>query len=308
MVAKLVPARYSGDVTQTTPLLSADAVRIDDGGPVLEELTVTTEGDNVAVVGAPRALYEAACGLRDTTAGALLVCGLAPREAARSGAVASAPVDAKVPARWTVLELARQSALLAGRGRRESERLAADATRAMQLEGHARARLGGADPAVRRAAMLSAAIATGAPVLLLEDFTPGLPDGAARALARLFVQAARGRRWALFAGRLALSSPLGLETDEAVLFVGGRFACASPPAELAARGRTFSVRTSAGEGGATFAGELRQRGATVESADAAGRAFTVTLAGELTTLDVLATARAAGVVVMELLPLSGAVA
>jgi ABC-type multidrug transport system ATPase subunit len=299
-----VPTGYSGDVTQTEPLLRAEGVRIDDRGPVLEQLTATTSGANVAVVAAPRALFEAACGLREVTTGTLRVCGLEPREAVRAAAIASAPVDVPVPARWNVLDFATESARLAGNGGRAGARLAAAALRAMQLEGHARTRLGPADPAVKRGAMLCAALATDAPALFVEDFTPGLPDGVARSLARMFVQACRGRRWALFAGRLSLSSPLGLEAEEALLFAGGRLACAGVPAEIATRERTFSVRTASAQ--SAFGDKLRERGAKVE-ADASGRALTVTMPDDLTTLDLVRIARDADVVVLELLPLSGAV-
>jgi ABC-type multidrug transport system ATPase subunit len=317
MVANAVPTRYSDEVTQTAspapaptpaPLLSAEGVRIDDHGPVLEQLTVATSGTNVAVVGAPRALFEAASGLRDVTAGSLRVAGLDPRDAVRAGALASAPVDAPMPARWKALDFAVENARLAGHGRTESARLAAQALRAMELDPKARTRLADADAAVKRAAMLAGALATQAPVLLVEDFTAGLPDGSARTLARLFVQACAGRRWALFAGRLALSSPLGLEAEEALLFAGGRFVCAGAPAEVAARDRTFSVRTAgAAEAAGAFADKLRERGAHVE-ADEAGRALTVTMPDDLSTLELVKLARTSDVVVLELLPLSGAVA
>jgi ABC-type multidrug transport system ATPase subunit len=162
-------------------------------------------------------------------------------------------------------------------------------------------RLGAADQAVKRAAMIAAALATGAGTLLVEDFTSGMPDAAARSLARLFVTACKGRRWILFAGQLALASPLGLHADEAWLFVDGRLVASGPPAEIATRDRCFSVRTR-GDGEA-LASRLRERGATVESdADC----LTVTLPEELTTLDLVRIATAQNVLVLELLPVSGA--
>lgn len=277
---------------------------MDDGGPAIERLTVETTGSNVAVVGAPRALFEAAAGLRPVTRGALRVAGLDPMDAIRSAAIASAPVDVPVPARWTLLDLVRENARLAGSGKREAERLATSALHALQLDKFAKTKLAVADLAVKRAAVLAAAIATGAPALFVEDFTPGLADGAARSLARLFVTACEGRRWVVFAGRLALSSPLGLHADEALLFAGGRFVCSGLPAEIASRERTYAVRT-AGEPEA-FAAKLRERGARVES-DAAG-ALTVTIPEDFTTHELVALAKAGGVVVLELLPLSGALA
>ncbi|HEY1959838.1 MAG TPA: hypothetical protein VGH28_29715 [Polyangiaceae bacterium] len=286
------------------PIFRAENVRIDAGGsPAIERLTFASSGSNVAFVGAPRALFEAACGLRAVTSGTLRIGGLEPREALALETIASAPADVPVPPRWTAMDLAIESARLAGHGRRDRRRLAEAAVHAMQLD--ARARLGAAALSVKRAALLAAAIATDAPLLVIEDFTPGLPDAEARALARVFVTAAKGRRWALFAGRLALSSPLGLEAEEAVLFSGGRFAYAGMPAEIATRERTFSVRTSGAAAG-VLADKLRERGADVD-ADESGRALTVTMPEGLTTLDLVTIARAADVVVVELQPLSGAV-
>lgn len=313
IVANGVPTRYSGDVSATEPLFRAEGLRIDDHGPVLENLTLATTGGNVAFVGAPRALFEAAAGMRDVTAGSLRVGGMDPRRAARQGALASAPADVAVPPRWTVLELALENARLAGHGRRDRQRLAIAAVNAMQLGERASTRLGGLELALRRAAILAAALATDAPELIVEDFTTGLADGAARALARTFVTAAKGRRWALFAGQLALSSPLGLEAEEAVLFAGGRFACAGLPADIATRERTFAVRTASADAAGTpdaplaFADKLRARGAAVD-ADETGRALTVTIPDGFSTLELVTLARAEGVVVMELQPLSGAVA
>ncbi len=297
-----MPTRYSDDVI----LFRAENVRVDDGAPVVEGLTFSSAGQNVAFVGAPRALFEATAGVRAITSGKLLVGDLDPREALRENRLASAPADTPLPPRWTVLDLAVENARLAGHGRRDRARLAAGAVHAMQLDEHARTRLGGADPAVKHAALLAAALATDAPTLVVEDFTPGLPDAAARSLARSFVTASKGRAWVLFAGRLALSSPLGLEAEEAVLFSGGRFACAGLPAEIATRERTYSLRTS-GDKALAFADSLRERGAAVE-ADESGRALTVTIPDGFSTLDLVTLARTSDVVVLELQPLSGAVA
>ena len=285
------------------PLLHADSVRIDDGVPVVENLTIETAGTNVAVVGAARAFFEAACGVRPITRGTLRVCGMNPRDALRAGAIAAAPIDVPVPARWTVHEFARENARLAGQTKSAAEKLAKDAVAAMQLGAHATKKLAAADVSVKRAAMIAAALATGAGAILVEDFTAGLPDVAARSLAKLFVTACEGRRWIVFAGRLALSSPIGLNADEALLFAGGRFVCAGGPAEIAARERTYTVRTS-GEA-EPFAAKLRERGARVEGT---GAALTVTMPEDLATHELVALARDSNVVVLELLPLSGALA
>jgi hypothetical protein len=290
-------------------VLVADSVRIDaQGTPVIERLTVTTTGANVVVLGAPNVLFETCAGTHDVTNGTLKVSGMAPRDAVRGGWIASAPADVTLPPRWTILELARESARLAGHPRGDGNSRAAASLHALQLDALGGTRLGVAEPAVRRAAVLAAALATGAETLLVCDFTAGLPDGAARSLARLFVAAcessggAPARRWVLFAGQLSLSSPLGLHADEALVFAGGRLVHTGSPAEIATRDRTYSVRL-VGEGAAAFATLLRERGAQI-SGDPEARALTVTLPEALSTLEMITMAQAGNVVVVELLPVS----
>ena len=285
------------------PLLHADSVRVDDGLPVVENLTIETTGNNVAIVGAARGLFEAAAGVRPITRGTLRVCGMDPKDALRANVIASAPIDVPVPARWTVHEFARENARLAGQSKAAADKLAKDALGAMQLGTYSTKKLAAVDAPVKRAAMIAAALATGANAILAEDFTTGLPDVAARSLAKLFVAACEGRRWIVFAGRLALSSPIGLHADEALLFAGGRFVCAGLPAEIASRERTYAVRTSGAA--EPFAAKLRERGARVEVTKTA---LTVTMPEDLATHELVALARDSNVVVLELLPLSGALA
>ena len=296
----------------------ADNVRIDShGAPVIEQLTVETTGTNVVVLGAPQVLFDTCAGMHDVTGGTLTIAGMHPHDAVRAGALASAPADVTLPPRWTILELARESARLAGHPRRELKARAITALRALQLDALRQTRLGAAEPAVKRAAVLAAALATGAETLLVGDFTTGLPDAAARALAKLFVTACVGKRWILFAGHLSLSSPFGLHADEALVFAGGRLVHSGSPAEIATRDRTYSVRI-AGEGAPAFATALRERGVLVNGSAADGtsrtpsddahdaHALTVTLPAELSTLELVTMARAGNVVVVELLPVSDA--
>jgi ABC-type multidrug transport system ATPase subunit len=284
-------------------VLEADNVRIDAGGvPVIEQLSAQTTESNVVVLGAPRALFEACSGTRPVRSGRLRVCDASPRRAVSEVLIASAPMDVAVPPKWTLHDFVRENARLAGHPRRELDVRARDALHALGLDPMIRTRLGAAELAVKRAAMIASALATGAETLLVEDFTAGLTDAAARSLARLFVTAAKNRRWVLFAGQLTLSSPLGLNADEALLFVGGRFVCSGAPAEIATRDRTFTVRTSGDR--EAFATHLRDQGATVD-ADGA-RSLTVTLPEGLSTLDLVRMATTQNVVVLELLPVSGA--
>ena len=265
----------------------------------MDRLTVQTTGLAVALVGAPRALLSALMGLREVSGGTLRIAGMAPAEAVRSAKVAAAPLDVPMPGRWTVTRFVTESARLAGRG----SQAAHTALEAMQLLGQANVKLAGAAPAVRRATMIASALATGAETLLVEDFSPGLPDEAARALARVFLSAVNGHPWILFAGRLALASPLGMEADEALVFSGSNLLAAGPPAELAGRERTFSVRVS-GAKAEVYAERLRERGATVQASSVT--ALTVTMPPELTPRDLVLVAKDTDVVLLELAPLTPA--
>ena len=252
----------------------------------------------MAVLGAPRALFAAAAGMREVSGGVLRVAGLAPSEALRAATIAAVPVDVPLPASWTALRFVMANARLAG----QSANAARTALEAMQLGSYANVKLAAAAPVVRRAVMIASALATGAETLLVEDFSPGLPDDAARSLSRAFIHAARERRWLLFAGRLALSSPLGIQAEEALVFSGSRLLASGPPAEIAARERTFSVRVQGAKAG-VYAERLREHGATVQ---AAGASLTVTMTAALTARDLVLVAKETDVVVLELAPLSPA--
>src|ERR1700722_1964053 len=99
-------------------LLSASSVRVDvDGVPALDGLSLATTGDKVLVLGAARALFEAAAGLRSVLRGDLGVDGRPPKEAAREAAVACAPLDPPLPGRWTLMQYVHWSARLVGYSR-----------------------------------------------------------------------------------------------------------------------------------------------------------------------------------------------
>ena len=284
------------------PVIDASDARIDQGGvPVVEGLNVKTTGSGVVVLGAPRALFQACAGILSVTRGTLRVGGALPREAAQQASIASAPMDVLVPPKWTLRELVIENVRLAGHPRREATERALAAVHALGLDAMARTKLGAADLAVKRGAMLAAAVGTGAGVLLVEDFTTGLPDASARSLGRLFVADCKDCRWVFFAGQLALASPVGMHADEALLFGGGRLLACGPPAEIAARERTYSVRL-AKDGGA-FAEALRGRGVAVETDH---DKLVVTLPEGLSPLEVVRIAVAQHAVVLELVPVSDA--
>jgi ABC-type multidrug transport system ATPase subunit len=292
------------------PILAASSLRIDVAGvPTLDALSVQSTGQSVLVLGAAHTLFEAAAALRAVDRGELLVNGLSPLDAVRSGACASAPLDPPMPRRWTALEYVAWSARLAGQPASAAREMASEALDRLQLASFARVRLGNAAPAVRRGTVVAAALATGATTLLVEDPAAGLPDGG-RTFARVVARALSDRRTAIFAGRIALESPLALAADEAIVIDGGRVALQGAPGELAANEGVFSLRV--GGDVRAFVQLAAARGARLlaplpPSGPAAVLPIGIDL-GQLGTSDLLAIASSCDAVILELRPLARAFA
>ena len=281
------------------PLLEADRVRVDvHGAPAVDGLSFATQGDQVLVIGAARALFEAVSGVRPVASGALRVAGASARDALRSGQTAGASFDLPLPPRWTPREYATWSARLAGHPRAVAASLAREALDRMKMASVVDVRLGKALPLVRRATAIAAAIATGAEVILLDDPLAGLAEEQARSLARIVSRALDDRRWIVFAPRVPLASPLALNADEAIIVTGATVAGQGPPAELAARERAYALRVQ-GET-AAFARRVIERGGTV-----GGNAAEMTIElGELTTGELVRIAQESNAVILELFPLA----
>jgi ABC-type multidrug transport system ATPase subunit len=289
------------------PILVAANVRVDVAGlPAVDHLSFTSRGDRVLVLGAARALFEAAAALRPSMEGELRVQGASPLEAVRSRAAASAPLDPPLPPTWTVGQYATWSARLAGHGAAEASALADVALETLELGAFRSTKLARASRHVRRAVVVAGAVATGAATLLLEDPLAGLSPEVSQSLARriVTVTATAGRRIAVFAARIPLESPLAVAADEAIVVDGSRIAMQGPPAEVAASTGAYTLRV-AGDIGA-FAEAVRARGGTVES-QAAGHRLSVVL-GPLATRDLLQLAEQAHAIVLELRPISYAFA
>jgi ABC-type multidrug transport system ATPase subunit len=304
------------------PLLAARSLRVDVGGvPAIDGLTVETTGERVLVLGAARALFEAAAGLRATARGSLRIDGAAAIEACRAGLAAGAPLDPPMPPGWTIAQYVAWSARLAGRGRAEARAMASEAIDRLQLAAVASHTLRGAPKAVRRGTVVAAALATGAPALLLDDPLSGLPDDTARAFARVLDRALADRRAVVFAGRVPLDSPLALGADEAIVVDGARVAGRGAPAEIAAAERSYALRVM-GDVDA-FVRAVRARGGRAEpTADAPPPVHVRVELGSpegpprgadagalpLTPRDLFGLAAEAGAVVLELRPLARALA
>jgi ABC-type multidrug transport system ATPase subunit len=305
-----VPARaravaYAGFVE---PILTVSSLRVDTAGvPQVDGLSLTSTGEWVLVLGAPRALFEAAAGTRTVQRGELLVEGRTPLRAVRDGVVASAPLDPPLPPSWSPLRYVEWSARLAGHRRVAAADLAAEALTRLKLEGTMRVRLAKATPAVRRATVLAAALATGASTLLIEDPVAGLPPETERSFARIVVRALEGRRAVFFAGRVSLESPVALAADEALVVDGSRVEAQGAPGELAARERAFALRV-VGDVRA-FVQSLAARGARLLSPlDAANPGRLSVELGEFGTRELLGIAASCDAVVLELRPLARAFA
>jgi ABC-2 type transport system ATP-binding protein len=288
--------------------LAATTLRVDVSGvPAIDGLSLVTTGDRVLVLGAARALFEAAAGLRRIARGELRVEDAPPATGARDGAVACAPLDPPLPPDWTVTQYARWSARLSGRTRSEAASLAADALERLQLAPEGRTKLGVAGLAARRGAVLAAALATGARAILVEDPTPGLTDEAARPLARVLARAVSERRSAIFAARIALDSPLALASDEALVVDGSRVAAQGAPAEIAAAENTLLLRV---HGNAmAFAQAVEGAGGRADvMTGAPSPAHVQVHLGPLAARDLLRIAAESSAVVVELRPLARAFA
>jgi ABC-type multidrug transport system ATPase subunit len=225
-----------------TPILEARDLRLDEGGHVVVEgLSFATTGDKVLVFGASTPILRAAASELAVQRGQLLVAGREPSAAARSNAVAVALLDPVLPPGFTPASYVEWSAKLAVNDAALAKKQAASAIGALLLASVEKTPLVRCVTTARRATVIAAALATGAGTILLEDPTHGLEDDAARGFAKLVTKALSGVRWALFAARIPLESPLALEADDALVLGANEVLAQGFPAELAAREKRFSI-------------------------------------------------------------------
>jgi ABC-type multidrug transport system ATPase subunit len=290
------------------PLLTSSSLRVDVGGtPAIEGLSLATTGERVLVLGAARALFEAAAGLRAITRGELRVAGQDPLAAVSAAAVAGAPLDPPLPPSWTVRQYVTWSARLAGHPRGTARALAHEAIDRMKLGEFATHKLAAVTAPARRGAVVAAALATGAPVVLVEDPVGGLPDDAARSLARVVVRALADRRIVVFAPRVPLDSPIALAADEAIVVDGSHVSGQGDPAEIASRDSAFVLRV-AGDARAFVDAVEAQGGRLLGSPGGPAEARLTIDLGTLRTRDLLRIAADSNAVVLELRPLGRAFA
>ncbi len=288
-------------------LLEARAARVDVGGaPTLEGLTFATTSTaasaRVLIVGAPRALFEAASGVLPIAHGTLLVNGIAAHDAVARRVSAGAPLDPQMPPTWSVRDYVTWSARLAGHSKSDATARATQAMARMRLEVLETARLEKALPHVRRATVLAAMFATGATTFLVEDPLANLPEEVARPFARVVLDAFAGSRVVFFAGRTSLTSPLAAEVDEALVLAGPDVVAQGAPAEIAARTRSFAVRLTGDlDAFATFRDRATLKGIAFE---ADGARVVATLPDGVSTTDLMNLALDSRAVIIELRPLA----
>jgi ABC-type taurine transport system ATPase subunit len=284
--------------------LAVDDARIDvDDVPAVDGLTLTTEQERSLVLGAPRALFEAACGLLPIARGSLTVLGARAEEAVRTRAVAAAPFDPPMPPKWTPHEYATWSARLVGFAGAEAAAAAKDAIASLELGALATTPIGTLTPHARRATVVAGALATGARGILLEDPLGGLPEDIAQSWALILVDALASKSWVVFAPRVALTSPLASAAAEAFVVSGSRVDARGTPASLASATRRFVARVHGPVDALTA--RLSERGATVE---ADGARIVLDLGETLTTHELLAICGETSVTVVELHPIARALA
>jgi ABC-type multidrug transport system ATPase subunit len=283
-------------------LLVAEDVRVDvDGVPAVDGLTLRTSTERVLVLGAPRALFEATCGIRAVVRGRLLVRDAPSIDAVRAREIAGAALDPPLPPKWTPIEYVEWSARLAGLERPVALANANEALKKLQLDQLATMQLGRLVPHARRGVVIAAAMATGAPVLAMEDPIGALPEEMARSFANVLTKALDGRSWIVFAPRIPLTSPLAAAAHEAIVASSARVDAQGPPAEIAAAQRRFALRVHGPV--EALAALLSQRGVKLQQD---GARIVVDLASGVTTSDLLRLAGEANVTVVELHPVARA--
>ena len=233
--------------------------------------------------------------------------GQRPLDALKARVAAGAPLDTPLPSSWTVRHYVTWSARLAGHPRGTARALADEAIDRMKLGAVVNQKLGVMAAVARRGAVVAAALATGAPILLVEYSTGDLPADAARSFARVVVRALSDRRTVFFAARVPLDSPIALSADEAIVVDGSLVVGQGPPAEIAARDSAFVLRVG-GDARAFVDAVEAQGGRLLGSPGEPGRNRLTIDLGALHTRDLLRIAAASNAVVLELRPLARAFA
>jgi len=232
-----------------------------------------------------------------------MIRGVDAGNAARERGAAGAALDPPLPPAWTVREYIEWSARLAGLDKATAKANATDAIARLQLNALERSTLAGLPPHAKRGLVLAAAIATSAPVIVLEDPLTALPEDVARPFAKILLDALHDRAWIVFAARMPLTSPLALQADEAIVASSSRVEAQGPPAELAAASSRFVARVHGSM--EALAAQLGARGVGVE---VQGGQVLFDLRGSMSATELVEMCAAADVAIVELIPVARALA
>lgn len=283
-------------------LILAEDLRVDvDGVPACDGLTFRSSAERVLLLGAPHALFEALAGVRPIQRGTLTVRGTSLASAVTDGVVAAAALDPPLPPKWTATEYVTWSARLAGHGASDAKTLAKNAIARVQLGAIATQPLARMVPHARRGVVVAAALATASQVMILEDPLAGLPEETARAWGTILVAALEEIPWVVVASRIALTSPLAVATEEALVVSGSRVDAQGPPAELAAANHRFVARIHGAVD--ALAARLGEHGATL---DVQGAQVLLDLGTALTTAELLRLASESDAIIVEMVPVARA--
>jgi len=306
MVCYRGPVSGPASTSATSSLLEVRDLRVDvEGVPVCDGLTFTTRGPRALILGAPRALYEAAVGQRAVARGALQVRGTSAAGAAGRRLLAGAPLDPPLPPTWDAREYVRWSARLAGHPAAEAERRAFVALEAIQLGDLARTPLASLVLPARRAVVVAAALAVDPEVVVLDDPLADLPDEIARTWAEILVGGLGERAWVVFASRVPLTSALALAADDAVIASASEVLAQGAPSALASTPHRYVARIHAADPRSLegLGPRLAERGASLE---VQGAQVLLDLGETMTTADLLGMCVEADLTLVEMHPLTRA--
>lgn len=290
--------------TTASPLLSMQDARIDvDGVPAIDGLSLVTQGEHVLVLGAPRAAFHAATGVLAAVRGKIAIRGASPEVAVRDRLIAGCPLDPPLPPKWTPLEYITWSARLSGHDKTTAKTNAARAVERIELGAFATTPAERLVPHAKRATVLAAAMATGAPVLAIEDPLASLPEEIAHVWAGIFVAALSDRSWIVFAPRIPMTSPIVRAADEAVVISHAHVDAQGPPLSVASASRRFVLRLHGALD--VFVPRLQERGAQVR---VSGAQVVVDLGQTLSTTELLGISCDTNVTIVELHPVARALA
>lgn len=303
-------------------------LRLDVGGvPAVDGLTCTpSDAHTLAVVGAPRVLFEAAAGLVRPVQGSIEIGGISPvgMAAAKSdhdgpGApIAGAWYDMPTPDRDSPLTYVSWSARLAGFDKRQARARAREALGWLGMHTHLDVPLGKMAPIVRRTAIIAAAFAASRDVVVL--FDPTAPLEAATAsrsdapvleqvpgrFAATLRRALTKRRSIVFCPHLSFDDPLALAFDEAIVIGHSEVLARGPVSSLATNEKEITVTLL--EPRPAFFRELSLHSTLSGGPAEPDRVATVTLSTELTSLKIFEIARATDAIIVEISPVTGAFA